>query len=171
MSTITINEIATNRYAPAGSNGINLYSTEAAENLTIGQLVQAACLTAAAAYENQSVLKMNSMTAGSTTLQQAAAWLSSIADGSAVWEDAKAFLTTTMGIDESVLPQDLSSYDRRMQAANALKSKMEGLVQNQQTAMVDLQTLVNRRDVAHSTSANVVRALATASLADAANFS
>jgi hypothetical protein len=36
--------------------------------------------------------------------------------------------------------------------------------------MIDMQTLVNRRDVAYSTSSNVVRTLGASQEADAANF-
>ena len=170
MSTIETVQIATNRYAPAGSNAINLYSTEAAPNLTLGQLVQAACLQAAAAYETQSVLKMNSMTANSANLSQAATWLSGIAKGTADWDKAKTFLVETMSIPSDTLPDDLKSYDNRMKAANALKGKMDALSQSQQEAMVDLQSIVNRRDVAHSTASNVVRALTTSLNSNAATL-
>ena len=36
--------------------------------------------------------------------------------------------------------------------------------------MIDLQTMVNRRDVAYSTSSNVVRALGTSQSGNAQNF-
>ena len=59
---------------------------------------------------------------------------------------------------------------RRMQASNALKSRMDQLTQSQQEEMIDLQTMVNRRDVAFSTSSNVVRALGTSTMDNAQNF-
>lgn len=163
-------QIATNRYAPEGAEAIRMYDTGAGGPLSLGQLVQAVCLHSAAAYEAQSVSKMNAMTAGSVKLDAASGWLTQIVQGTADWPAAKAFLTGTMGIDQSALPADLSSYDRRMQAANALKSKMDALTQSQQEQMIDIQTLVNRRDVAFSTSSNVVRALGTSSSQDAQNF-
>ena len=163
-------QIATNRYAPAGSESILMYDTGASGPLSLGQLVQAVCIRSAAAYEAQSVNKMNKMTAGSVKLDDAAAWLPKLVDGSADWAAAKAFLTGTMGIPASSLPAYLSSYDRRMQAADALKSKMDGLVQSQQEEMIDLQTLVNRRDNAFSTSSNVVRSLGSSFTDNAANF-
>ena len=163
-------QIATNRYAPAGSEAILMYDTGASGALTLGQLVQAVCIRSAAAYEAQSVNKMNKMTAGSVKLDDAAAWLPKLVDGSADWAAAKAFLTGTIGVDASALPPDLASYDRRMQAADALKNKMDALVQSQQEEMIDLQTMVNRRDVAFSTSSNVVRALGTSSMDSAQNF-
>lgn len=191
VDTITKETIATNRYAPAGAREIHLYSTslEGGSGLTLGQLVMAVCLRAAAAYESQSVAKMNAMTAGSTKLDQASGWLEKIAagafeTGSAESMEAFNFLVNTMGIPESELPVrstlvyggarkdylDVSTYDRRMQAANALKNKMEALSRTQQQDMIGLQTLVNRRDVAYSTSSNVVRAIGTSMTGDANNF-
>ena len=163
-------QIATNRYAPTGSEAITMYDTCASGPLTLGQLVQAVCIRSAAAYEAQSVVKMNRMSEGSVKLDGAASWLSRIVAGTADWGAAKSFLTGTMGIAESALPEDLSSYDRRMQAASALKAAMDALVQSQQEEMIDLQTMVNRRDVAFSTSSNVVRALGTSQSGNAQNF-
>ena len=163
-------QIATNRYAPAGSEQVLMYDTGASGPLTLGQLVQAVCIRTAAALEAQSVNKMNTMTAGSVKLDDAAGWLSQIVRGTADWPAAKAFLTGTMGISASALPANLSSYDRRMQASDALKNQMDALVQSQQEEMIDLQTMVNRRDVAFSTSSNVVRALGTSQMDNAQNF-
>ena len=170
MSTITTVAIGTNRYAPAGSDAITLYTTEGAEKLTLGQLVVSACMRSAAAYESQSVLRMNSMTAGSGKLNDAATWLRNIANGTANWGAAKTFLTKTMGIASSSLPSDLNSFNNRLRAADALRNKMDALSKSQQEEMVDLQSLVNRRDVAHSTSTNILRAIAMSSSSDAANF-
>ena len=147
-----------------------MYDTGASGALTLGQLVQAVCIRTAAAYEAQSVIKMNRMSEGSANLDAAAAWLSQIVAGTADWGAAKAFLTGTLGIEESALPADLTSYDRRMQAATALKARLDALVQDQQEQMIDLQTMVNRRDVAYSTSSNVVRALGTSQSGNAQNF-
>ncbi|MBO5939587.1 MAG: hypothetical protein J6R18_00120 [Kiritimatiellae bacterium] len=54
---IEASQIATNRYAPEGSEAINLFSTGAAENLTLGQLVAAVCVRTAGALKEQSVNK------------------------------------------------------------------------------------------------------------------
>ena len=130
-------QIATNRYAPAGSEAILMYDTGASGALTLGQLVQAVCIRSAAAYEAQSVIKMNRMSEGSANLDAAAAWLPRIVAGTADWGAARAFLTGTLGIEESALPADLTSYDRRMQAATALKARLDALVQDQQEQMID----------------------------------
>ena len=163
-------QVAINHNAPVGSEVILMYDTGTSGPLTIGQLVQAVCLRSAAAYEAQTVNKMNTMTAGSVKLDAAAGWLTKIVQETADWTAAKAFLVGTMGIADSELPPDLSSYDRRMQAANALKSRMDALTQSQQEEMIDLQTLVNRRDNAYSTSSNIVRTLGNSSSGNAANF-
>ena len=51
-----------------------------------------------------------------------------------------------------------------------MKAKVDALAQSQQQDMIDLQTLVNRRDVAFSTSSNIVRAFGTSARDNAANF-
>lgn len=169
ISTI---EIATNRYAPSGSEAINLYATglEGGSNLTLGQLVIAVSIRSAAAYEAQSVVKMNAINADSTVLDGAAKWMESIAAGAADWTVAKAFCTGTLGIEASTLPDNLDSYDKRMTAVAAIKAKVDAMVQQQQQEMIDLQTLVNRRDVAYSASSNIVRALGSSMNTGAANF-
>ena len=163
-------QIATNRNAPTGSDAIFLYDSNQASALTLGQLVQAVCLRSAAAYERQSVTKMNMMAAGSQKLDDAADWLKRIAEGTANWTDAKSFLVNTMGNSADSLPADIDTYTTRMQAAKALLDKMNLLAQSQQEDMIDLQTLVNRRDVAYSTSSGVVRTMGQSMDQDAANF-
>ncbi len=167
---IEIEQIATNRYAPSGADAILLYANGAASGLTLGQLVISVCLRSAAAYEAESVVKMNTMTSGSVKLDEGAQWMQKIAAGTADWAAAKAFLTGTLGIDASALPDAIDTYAKRMAAVTALKEKVDALAQQQQRDMIDLQTLVNRRDVAYSTSSNVVRSLGTSQEADAANF-
>ena len=66
-------QIAMNRYAPTGSDAIFLYDCNQASGLTLGQLVQAVCLRSAAAYERQSVTKMNVMAADTAVLVDASA--------------------------------------------------------------------------------------------------
>ena len=138
--------------------------------LTLGQLTISVCLKSAAAYEAQSVVKMNTMTAGSEKLDKGAEWMGKIAAGTADWAAAKAYLTGTLGIDAATLPDGIDTYAKRMAAVKAVKEKVDSLAQQQQRDMIDLQTLVNRRDVAYSTSSNAVRALGSSMAAEAANF-
>ena len=165
---IQIEQIATNRYAPSGSDAISLYANGEVAGLTLGQLMISVCLHSA--YEGQSVVKMNVLTNGAVKLDTAAKWMEKIANGSAVWDDAKAYLTGTLGIPASALPDAIDTYDKRMTAVKAVKEKVDAFTQQQQRDMIDLQTLVNRRDVAYSTSSNIVHALGTSQNADAANF-
>ncbi len=158
---ITTEQISTNRYAPTGADSVNLYGTGLANSLTLGQLIIAVSIRSAAAYEAQSVLKMNKMTSGSVLLDEAAGWLQKVADGSANWSEAKAFCVDTLGISASTLPDNLDSYTNRMAAVKAMKTKIDALTQSQQEEMIDIQTLVNRRDVAYSASSNMIRSLGT----------
>ena len=167
---IGIETIAVNRYAPRGADAITLYSNGSASGLTLGQLAISVCLHAASAYEGQSVVKMNVLTKGAVKLDGAAQWMEKIANGSADWTAAKAFLTGELGISDDILPDAIDTYDKRMAAIKAVKEKVDSLTQQQQRDMIDLQTLVNRRDVSYSTSSNIVRTLGASQDADAANF-
>ena len=167
---IGIETIAVNRYAPQGADAISLYSNGSAEGLTLAQLAISVCLQAASAYEGQSVVKMNILTRGAVKLDGAAQWMEKIANGSADWTQAKAYITSELGISDAALPDAINTYDKRMAAVKAVKEKIDALTQQQQTDMIDMQTLVNRRDVAYSTSSNVVRTLGASQEADAANF-
>ncbi|MBO7683659.1 MAG: hypothetical protein J6T51_02920 [Kiritimatiellae bacterium] len=168
---ISFDTISTNRYAPAGSDAVNLYSNglDGCPWLTIAQLAIAVSMRSAAAYEAQSVLKMNRMAGGSDKLSKSADYLEQIADGSGDWAEIKAYMQNTLQISAE-LPDNLGTYNKRMQAVSALKAKMDALAQTQQEAMIDLQTLVNRRDVAFSTSSNIVRTLGTSMAGNAVNF-
>lgn len=155
---IEASQIATNRYAPQGSEAINLYSTGAADNLTIGQLVAAVCIRTAGALEEQSVNKMNMMSVGTEKLEKAAIYMKEIAeDTMSDWATAKSYLMNTIGV--SGLPDDLSTYEKRMQAVNAVKEKLEAMTQQAQEDMIDMQTLINRRDMTFNTSSNIIKAM------------
>ena len=167
---IGVETIAVNRYAPQGADAISLYSNGSAEGLTLAQLAISVCLQAASAYEGQSVVKMNILTRGAVKLDGAAQWMEKIANGSADWSQAKAYITSELGISDAALPDAINTYDKRMAAVKAVKEKIDALTQQQQRDMIDMQTLVNRRDVAYSTSSNVVRTLGASQEADAANF-
>lgn len=170
---ITAEQIGTNRYAPSGYDSVRLYGngdSPDAQGLTLGQLMIAVCMQCASAYESQSVVKMNILTSGATVLDEASAWLEQIANGSADWEAAKVFLTGTLKISADALPANIDTYNNRMAAVGTVKEKVDQLAQQQQRDMIDLQTLVNRRDVAFSTSSNTVKALGNSQVANASNL-
>lgn len=168
---ITYSTIAVNRYAPEGSGQINLYSNgnDGGSDLTIAQLSIAVSMHAAAAYESQSVLKMNRMANGSVLLSKAADCMQAIADNYGQWSQIKPYLQDELGITAD-LPDEIDTYEKRMAAIAAIKTKIDSLAQTQQEEMIDLQTLVNRRDVAYSTSSNIVRALGSSMNDNAINF-
>ena len=167
--SIEANQIAVNRYAPDGNQAINLYSTETAGNLTLSQLVAAVCIRAAGALEEQSVNKMNMMSIGTETLEKASDYMQQIAEETlSDWATAKAYLSDTVGV--AGLPEDLSSYEKRMQAVNAIKERLETLTQQAQEDMIDMQTLINRRDMTFNTSSNIVKAIGNSKLNAAAKM-
>ena len=169
---ISADTVAVNRYAPSGSEAINLYSNglEGGAGLTIGQLVIAVSIRSAAAYEAQSVIKMNAISSDSLVLDDAANWMEKVANDTATWAQVKAFCTGTLGIATSALPDNIDTYNKRMTVVDAMKAKIDAMVQQQQQDMIDLQTLVNHRDVAYSASSNIVRALGGSMSENAANF-
>ena len=160
---IESSQIATNRYAPEGSQAIKRYSTETASGLTLPQLIAAVCIRTAGALEEQSVAKMNMMSFGTEILEKASDYMRQIAEGNmSGWEEAKSYLADTVGVVG--LPDDIGSYDKRMQAVNAIKERLEILTQQAQEDMIDMQTLINRRDMTFNTSSNVVKAVGNSKL-------
>ena len=166
---LTMTEIATNRYAPSGANAISLYGTDRTDGLTLGQLIIAVSMRSAAENEAQGVVKMNRMTGGSDKLEKVADYMAQIANGDGDWAKIKTYCQTELGITDE-LPDAIDTYAKRMSAVAALKAKADALTQQQQTEMIDLQTLVNRRDVAYSASSNIVRALGISQDRNAMNF-
>ena len=166
-----LEQIATSRYAPQGSDQVYLYANglEGGQHLTLGQLVIAVSMRSAAEYEAQSVVKMNRMAGGVEQLNKVAEFMEEIANGAGDWAAIKTYCQTELGIKDE-LPDAIDTYAKRMTAIAALKTKANALTQQQQTDMIDLQTLVNRRDVAYSASSNIVRALGSSQNGGAANF-
>ena len=166
---LTIEQIATNRYAPSGADAISLYGTELADGLTLGQLVIAVSMRSAAEYEAQGIVKMNRLAGESDKLEKVAEFMEEISDGVGNWATIKEYCKNTLGINDE-LPDAIDTYAKRMSAITALKAKANALTQQQQTDMIDLQTLVNRRDVAYSASSNIIRALGASQNGGATNF-
>ena len=166
-----LEQISTSRYAPQGSDQVYLYANglEGGQHLTLGQLVIAVSMRSAAEYEAQSVVKMNRMAGGAEQLNKVSEFMEQIANGGGDWAAIKTYCQTELGIADE-LPDAIDTYAKRMAAITALKTKATALTQQQQTDMIDMQTLVNRRDVAFSASSNIVRALGTSQSGNAANF-
>ena len=169
--SLYLEQISTSRYAPQGSDQVYLYANglEGGQHLTLGQLVIAVSMRSAAEYEAQSVVKMNRMAGGAEQLNKVSEFIEQIANGGGDWAAIKTYCQTELGITDE-LPDAIDTYAKRMAAITALKTKANALTQQQQTDMIDMQTLVNRRDVAFSASSNIVRALGTSQSGNAANF-
>ena len=130
----------------------------------------AVSLRAAAAYESESVIKMNRMASGSTLLDTASTYMQDIAEETVTdWSAAKKVLKDTVGVTEG-LPDSIDSYANRMAAITAIKTRIDALTQQQQQAMIDLQTLVNRRDVAYAASSNIVKTIGNSQSNNATNI-
>lgn len=152
-------QIHTNPYAPQGADAVSLYNTDLAEGLTFGQLMAAVCIRAGAVLEAQSVAKMNVIGSNNSDISRLSEILQALAEGTVQdWGAVRAELIG-FGIDDSGLPAAVSSYDERMQAMKAVKNALDLRTQSAQEDMIDLQTLINRRDVAFTTSTNMLRAL------------
>ena len=168
---ICIEEIGKNINAPLNASSVCLYSNGEISGLTLTQVVASVCLTAAAAYEHQSVVKMNLMNVGTSTLEDASLWLSKVVNGeTALTSELRNFCTDVLGINASQLPSDINTYEKRMQLAKLIKEKIDVLAQSQQEDMIDLQTAINRRDVAYTTSANIIKTLGNSMNSTASNL-
>ncbi len=159
----------TNPNAPEGANAVHLYNTDLTQGLTLGQLLSAVCLRLGAALERQSVTKMNSITERDDAIEELSAAMQAIADGTVSdWGALREILTSKFEL--TGLPDNLDSYANRLLAMAAIKQKLENLSQVAQEDMIDLQTTINRRDVAYSTSTGLIRALGQTSSNLAANI-
>ena len=156
-------QIATNRYAPDAVQAINMYMMDG-EQLTLGQLVAAVCIKAGTCIEMRSVLKVNSMNGNTEIINTASEYLQQLAENRVSnWATVKSYLINTLGVASSDLPNDVSNYTKRFQAINAMKVKMEALTRQAQEDMIDLQSMINKRDVAYSTGTSVVKELGSSS--------
>ena len=188
MSSITQTEIGINAYAPAGANVVNLYGVNGADALTLPQLVAAVCIRRAAALEARSVAMMNEMTQNNGYMQVMANIVEQIVSGDATLSTRanlpdgyrprkasanctiKQFLTMECGISESALPSEIDTYDRRIQAFTVLRQRMDSANTMSQQDAIDLQSLINWRDVTYNMSSGVISAYATAAGNMAANL-
>lgn len=168
---IAVSQIAINAYAPDGAQAINLYTLGEAQNLTLSQLVAAICIQAADAYECQSVSRMNRMNAHVENLERASQIMESLADGTisaAAWSSDKTFLENQLGV--TGLPSSVSSYTDRLNAAKQIGATLEGTTRDTQQDMIEVQSLISKRDVSFATSTNIIRAFAASGQGTAANF-
>lgn len=153
---------------------VKLYNYAGLENLTLGQLANAICVHVGVALEDQSVNKMNIITMNARRLKAAAKVLETVVSGEANYSTVlnmpgyegmayAKFLTDVMKFtistpeQEGQLPELLDTYEKRMKVYAAMKEKVTADATASQQDMVDLQTYMSRRDVAYSTSSNLIR--------------
>ena len=150
---------------------VNLYSYAGMEGLTLGQLVNAVCVHAGVAIEDQTVNKMNIITVNSRRLRAESEVIENIIaqtgnydskltalgyEGITYRDFLQNELKLTIGGD-GTLPASLDSYNDRMKAFAALKEKLNSDATASQQDMIDLQTYESRRDVVYSTATNIVK--------------
>ena len=185
MTEIFTDRIGTNRYAPAGSDAVNLYRTsEFGEQFTLGQLIAAVSIRTAASLEARAVIDLNRLSVSTeyaTALSNAVQMLTNDSDdeNAVTWTMAvtlpegyqtksaqfaaentlKNFFVYECGIDAAKLPADLKTLKNRLDAYAQVKDVMENVTRTSQMQQIEVQTSISRRDVALASSANVIKAL------------
>lgn len=181
---VEIETIGTLRYAPAGSNSVNLYNVNGLEGQTLGQLVMAVCCQRAALDEQLAVVQMNRMNATATKMAATGCVLSQVVDaeGGTTWQtkidiagsdyepefvaaDATLwdFLTKEVGV--TGLPERLDTIADRLAAADIIKEAMDRLNRAAEEESVKLESTVSRRDVEYRTAASTVLGIGKSGLA------
>ena len=162
-------KIGDNRYAAGDVSAINLYNANGAEGLTLGQLVISMCMKAALHYENASVKKANAMTATSRATEELSGICQQVLAGTVSdWTATRKRLVDDFAV--TGLPEKIDAFPDRTTAANAIKERLEALVRYSQQDAIDLQSLLARRDVAHTAASNSTLALGTSMTGEANNF-
>ena len=162
-------KIGENHYAAESVAAINLYNANGAEGLTLGQLVISMCMKAALYYEDMSVRKANAMTETSRTTEEIADICQQVIAGTVTdWSATRKRLVNDFSV--TGLPEKIDSFSDRTAAANAIKERLEALVRYSQQDAIDLQSLLARRDVAHTAASNSTLALGTSMTGEAGNF-
>ena len=165
-------QIAINHYAPPGAESINMYRIDG-DQLTLGQLIAAVCIKAGANYEAQSIMRSNAMNMNTEKIKTASDYLQRLAEdkinSDTEWISIRAWLITELEV--SGLPTSVSSYEKRFQAIDAMKTKMEALTRQAQEDMIELQSLINKRDVAYTTGTGAIQELGSSQNNTASNFS
>lgn len=170
MAELSTTQIGSNPYAPAGADAIRLFNYNGAEGMTLGQMVISVCIARAAAIETASVARMNKMTATNATLDKLSQYAQQVIDGTGSWSAIKTYLVNTCGVSSDSLPSAINNKSDRLSAYDAIRRQLDNYNNVSQRDMVDLQSLVNRRDVAYSTSTNTVRSLLRTGFGMASNL-
>ncbi len=173
MSAISIDKVLDNHYSATGVDPARLYSVDGADGLTFGQLIAAICIRRGALLEQRAVSRMNMMTQNNGFLEAMSNVCSQLA--------GDAQYNTIANIPESYTPKNVSrgctiedflekecgvdfpdnyrtdwSYANRMAVITALKVKMDSANSTSQEDAIELQSLINWRDVTYNASSTQV---------------
>jgi len=139
--------------------------------LSIGQLVMALCLQRAAALERQVIEKMAAIENTSTQLELMTEIENAVLSGTVNMSSKRVtyngtsytyyqFLTEVMDMDADVVPTGNVNADST-DFLTALESKMDEKNTFSQQAMIELQSLTNKRDQAYDMVSNVLKSVNT----------
>ncbi len=176
MNTIDVQQIGTNRYAPAGADAVRLYSTNGSEGLTLAQLVAAVCIRRCACLETRATARMNKMTRNNAWMQALANVCKQVADGESLENTANLpdnyepqhlshgrdiyhFLVDecrSLGFNPGDFSSTTDTYKVRMDIIGKLKAGMDKANTTSQQDVIELQSLVNWRDVTYNASSGII---------------
>ena len=176
MNTIDVQQIGTNRYAPAGADSVRLYRTNGSEGLTLAQLVAAVCIRRCANLEARATARMNKMTQNNAWMQALANVCKQVADGESLRNEANLpanyepkhlshghdiyrFLVDecrSLGFNASDFSPDTQVYQTRMDIIGKLKTGMDRANTTSQQDAIELQSMVNWRDVTYNASSGII---------------
>ena len=152
---------------------VRLYNFAGNEGLSLGQLVNAVCVHAGVAIEDQTVNKMNIITVNARRLKAETKVVGDLLSGAGSYDSTldvsgyegmtyRDFLQNVLKLTiggNGTLPATLDSYNNRMKVYTAMKELINADATASQQDMIDLQTYESRRDVAYSTATNIVKNL------------
>ncbi len=148
--------------------------------LSIGQLVMALCLQRAAALERQVIEKMATIENTSTQLELMTEIETNVLAGDVNMSTKRVtyngtsytyfqFLTEVMGMDVDAVPTGTVNADSTG-FLTALEAKMDEKNTFSQQAMIELQSLTNKRDQSYDMVSNVLKGLNTVLVGNANNM-
>ena len=177
MGEITATTIAENRCAPKGSEAIRLYGYNGVEGLTLGQLVAAFSIRRAAVLERQGVTVMNRMVGNTDILDELTGLGKEVLASGESSAERRAELRAKLaerlaacGADVSSLPDDLDSYENRMTAFAAVKTKLDEYNSAVDRLAIELETCTSRRDTVYMISTTIVKHYMSGCMSQAAAF-
>lgn len=190
MAAIERISIGENRWGAGEAADVRLYAVNGATDLTLAQLCAAVSLRLAGVLEHRGVQKMNDMTAQNAMMSAMAGVVEQVVTPGVKLDDAaklpadyaprsatfaaaptvKNFMLFECAIPANDVPADLDSYERRMNAYKALKTKLDSATSTSQEIAIALRTCLSRRDVAYSTASGIVNKYQATSMDFAVNF-